>query len=47
MVLTEFFTLSDGLANQSFCRLDISRVQLKSKRIVGQRPLASDEGAVT
>ena len=43
MVLTKFFRLSDGLANQSFCRLDISRVQLKSNRIVGERPLASDD----
>ena len=30
MVLWELFRLSDSLANQSFCRSDISWVQLKS-----------------
>ena len=47
MVLTEFFTLSEGLANRPFCPLDILRVQLKSNLTVGERLLASDQEAVT
>ena len=47
MVLTEFFTLSEGLANRPFCPLDILRVQLKSNLTVGERLLASDKEAVT
>ena len=43
MVVRDLLTLSDGLANQSFCGLDISRVQLKTKSIVGERLLASDQ----
>ena len=47
MVLTEFFTLSEGLANRPFCPLDILRAQLKSNLTVGERLLASDQEAVT
>ena len=45
-VLIELFRVSDGLANRSFCRSDISRVQLKSNWTVGERLLASDQEAV-
>ena len=45
-VLTEFFRLSDGLANRSFCRSDIWRVQLKSNWAVRKRLLASDCKAI-
>ena len=47
MVLTELLKVSDGLANQSFCWSDISRVELKSNWTVGERLLASDQEAVT
>ena len=41
MVVRELLRLSGGLANQSFCQLDILRVQLKSNWIVGESLLAS------
>ena len=41
MALTELLRLSDGLANQSFCQLDISRVQLKYNWTVSKRLLTS------
>ena len=41
MALWELIRLSDGLVNQSFCRWDFSRVQLKSKWTVGRGLLAS------
>lgn len=43
MVLRELLTLTDYLATQSFCQLDILRVHLKSMRIVGQRVLTCDQ----
>ena len=43
MVVRELLRLSDGLANRSFCRSDIWRVQLKSSGTVGERLLASDQ----
>ena len=46
IVLTDLFRLSDGLANRSFCRSDISRVQLKSHWTVGKKLLASDSKTV-
>ena len=42
MVLWELLRLPDSLANRSFCRSDISRVQLKSNLTVGKGLLASD-----
>ena len=42
----ELLRVSDGLANQSFCPLDISRVQLKSNLAIGERLSASDQLAV-
>ena len=36
MLLTEFFRLLDGLANRSFCRSDILRVQLKTNSLNNQ-----------
>ena len=42
MVLWELIRLSDGLANQSFCWWDFSRVQLKANWTVGQGLLASN-----
>ena len=45
-VLRDLSRLSDGFANQSFCRSDISTVQLKSNWKVGKRLLASDSKAV-
>ena len=47
VALRELLRLSDVLVNRSFCRSDISRVQLKSNWTVGERLLASDGGAVT
>ena len=46
MVLTELFRLSDGLANRSFCRSDILRVQLKSNWTVSKSLLASSSKTV-
>ena len=46
VALRELLRLSDVLANRSFCRSDISRVQLKSNWTVGERLLASDQEAV-
>ena len=46
MVLTEFFKLSDGLANQSFCQTDILRVQLSSNWTFGKMLLASGSKTV-
>ena len=43
MVVRELLRLSDGLANQSFCRSDISRVRLKSNSAVSEGLLASDQ----
>ena len=46
VVLGDMLRPSDGLANRSFCRSDISRVQLKSNWTVGKRLLASDSKTV-
>ena len=46
VALSQMLTLLDVLANRSFCRSDISRVQLKSNWTVGERLLASDPEAV-
>ena len=42
MVLIELFRVSDDLANRSFCRSDIARVQLKSNWKVSEKLQASD-----
>ena len=46
MVVIELLRLLDGLANRSFSRSDISRVQLKSNCTVGERHLASDQSQI-
>ena len=46
IVLTDLFRLSDGLANRSFCRSDISEVHLKSNETFGKKYLASDSKTV-
>ena len=46
MVLTELFSVPDDLANRSFCRSYISRVQLKSNWTFGERLPASNQDAV-
>ena len=46
MVLKELLRPSDGLANRSFCRSDISMVPVKSNWIVGKKPLAFDSKLV-
>ena len=46
MVLTELFSVPDDLANRSFCRSYISRVQLKSNWTFGERLPASNQEAV-
>ena len=46
MVLIEHFRVSDGLPNRSFCRSDISRVQLKLHWTVCKKLLASDSKTV-
>ena len=43
MVLRKLLRVYDGLANRSFCGSDISRVQLKPYRAVGERLQASDQ----
>ena len=43
MAFKELLKLLDGLRNRSFCQLDISKIQLKSNRIIGERQLASDQ----
>ena len=42
-LLMELLRQSEGLANRSFYKLDISRVQPKSNRTDGERLLASDQ----
>ena len=46
MVPMEHFRVSHGLANQSFCRSDILRAQLRSSLKVGKKFLASDSKTV-
>ena len=46
MVLMEHFRVSPGLANQSFCRSDILRAQVRSSLKVGKKFLASDSKTV-
>ena len=43
MVFRELLRLPDSIANQSFCRSDISRVQLRSNWTIVKRLLASDQ----
>ena len=43
MTFKKLLKLLYGLRNRSFCQLDISKVQLKSNWIVGERQLASDQ----
>ena len=46
VALRQLLRLSNVLANRSFCRSHISKVQLKSKWTVGERLQASDPEAV-
>ena len=43
MALKELHKISDGLANRSFCRSDISRDHLRSNWAVGVRRLTSNQ----
>ena len=46
MAVRKLLRLSDGLANRSFYRSDISRIQLKSNWAVGEKLLALDQEVV-
>ena len=46
MIVSELLRMLDGLANRSFCRSDISRVQLMSNWTVGLKLVASDREVV-
>ena len=45
-VLRELFRLLDSFPNRSFCRSDISRIQVKSNWSIGKRLVASDSKKV-